>query len=130
MRQMLYTSVASKSLGADDVFQIVQTSARNNAAREVTGFLIYDQGLFVQFIEGPQESLVEMLGVIERDPRHAHVKVVMNRPATARIFPRWRMERLASGKDVVRCLETALQDEPDAQDILSQIETTFVRKAA
>ena len=61
MQQLIYVSYASDDFQSGDVFKIIETSARNNPTRDVTGFLVYAHDTFVQFVEGPAASLDALL---------------------------------------------------------------------
>ncbi len=108
MERILYTSRASTDLPSDDVFRIIETSARNNPSRDVTGFLIFHRGQFLQLVEGERQALDELLGVLKRDIRHRDLTVHFREPAQQRCFPNWRMRRLGSladgGEEILRIL--------------------------
>lgn len=94
MERIVYTSRARTDLASDEVFRIIETSARNNPARDVTGFLIFNQNRFLQLVEGERQALDELLGVLKRDPRHCDLAIHVREPAIKRCFPNWRMRRL------------------------------------
>ena len=108
MERIVYTSRARTDLASDEVFRIIETSARNNPSRDVTGFLIFHRDRFLQLVEGEGEALDELLGVLKRDPRHSELIVHYREPASKRCFPNWRMRRLGStaegGEEVLRLL--------------------------
>ncbi|MBU1252857.1 MAG: BLUF domain-containing protein [Alphaproteobacteria bacterium] len=99
MERIVYTSRARTDLASDEVFRIIETSARNNPARDVTGFLIFNQNRFLQLVEGERQALDELLGVLKRDPRHCDLAIHVREPATKRCFPNWRMRRLGSASE-------------------------------
>lgn len=96
---ILYTSRASTDLPSDEVFRIIEASARNNPARDVTGFLIFHQDRFLQLVEGEGQALDELLDVLKRDARHCDLTFHYREPALKRCFPNWRMRRLGSGAE-------------------------------
>ncbi|MDG5748080.1 BLUF domain-containing protein [Qipengyuania sp. XHP0207] len=104
MQQLLYRSIAADGLGSDAVFEIVETSARNNPAREVTGFLVRSGDVFLQLVEGPTASLDELLAVLAHDPRHHSIEVLVREEINQRSFPRWRMERVGTDQPSVAAL--------------------------
>ena len=104
MQQLLYRSIAADVLGPDAVFEIIETSARNNPARDVTGFLIQSDGVFLQLVEGPAASLDELLEVLARDPRHHSIEILVREDIAQRSFPRWRMERVGTSQASVTAL--------------------------
>lgn len=100
MEQLLYRSRAVDGLVAGEVFRIIEGSARDNPARDLTGFLIYAQDCFIQYLEGPHASLDLLLNELERDRRHHSIEVVYRSRASERFCPGWRMQRIdfAPGK--------------------------------
>lgn len=108
MDRILYTSRARTELPSDEVFRIIETSARNNPARDVTGFLIFHDDRFLQLVEGEGSALDDLLAVLKRDPRHRDLTVHYRKPARERCFPNWRMRRLGSStegiEDILRTL--------------------------
>ena len=99
MERIVYTSRARTDLASDEVFRIIETSARNNPARDVTGFLIFNQNRFLQLVEDERQALDELLGVLKRDPRHCDLAIHVREPAIKRCFPNWRMRRLGSASE-------------------------------
>ena len=108
MDRILYTSRARTDLPSEEVFRIIETSARNNPARDVTGFLIFHNNRFLQLVEGERSALDDLLAVLRRDPRHRDLTVHYRKPARERCFPNWRMRRLGSSaegiEDILRTL--------------------------
>lgn len=90
---LLYTSVAAEGLNSADVFKIVEDSSRRNPVRDITGFLIFDRTRFLQYVEGPQVALDELLETLATDKRHHSVRVLHRSQAEQRLFPRWAMRR-------------------------------------
>lgn len=95
MIQLAYTSSAAESLGSGDVFKIIETSARNNANAQLTGFLIYANSQFFQLIEGPPSAMDDLLRRLKHDPRHHSIEVVHRANVAIRSFPNWSMKRIA-----------------------------------
>lgn len=94
MEQLLYRSYARDGLLADQVFAIIESSARDNPARDLTGFLIYAQDQFIQFLEGPAESIDLLMADRAADRRHRDLEVLCRQPASRRLLPAWRMQRV------------------------------------
>ncbi len=95
MDQLIYRSRAVNGLSSAETFKIIEISARNNPARDITGFLIFGRGEFLQLIEGPDQALDQLLSDLAVDPRHTGIEVLARRPILARSFPNWRMQRLS-----------------------------------
>jgi hypothetical protein len=108
MHQLIYTSEASPALSSEDLFKIIEQSARNNPSADITGFLIYRGRSFFQLVEGPLLALEVLLETLRGDSRHSDITVVSCLPVEQRSFPRWRMKRVGESGDVVAELLEAL----------------------
>lgn len=114
MHQLVYVSKAASHIASADVFRIIEQSARNNPSADITGFLIFRDGQFLQMIEGPLMSLDALLRVLAHDPRHHSIRVLSREPIAARSYPRWRMRRIGTGAEAVAQLEKDLLAESGA----------------
>ena len=115
MHQLIYSSEARPGLSQDDVFRIVVQSARNNPSADLTGFLLFQGGRFLQLVEGPLMSLEVLLTRLAKDDRHHHLTVLSRLPVAQRSFPRWRMRRVGTDLDALEELEEALRGEGEGR---------------
>jgi hypothetical protein len=127
MHQIIYTSIARPGLLQEDVFQIVEQSARNNPSADITGFLLFRKGKFLQLVEGPLMALETLLARLAEDDRHRDLEVVSRLPIAQRSFPRWRMRRVGGDRDALDELEQALTGEGGGLPI-PQAVRDFVRE--
>jgi hypothetical protein len=77
---------------------ILSAVHRNNPPAEVTGALLFNEGLFAQVLEGPVDSVSRIFETIQRDRRHSDVTVLQNIEAEHRDFPDWSMAFTSSSK--------------------------------
>ncbi len=131
MERLIYRSRAGESVGARDVFDIVETSARRNSAREITGFLLYDEDRFLQLIEGPAGKIEELIEDLNRDPRHHSIEILNREAARERLFSDWEMKRLITFADVpaMEAIRANLAGKPEADGIM-EIVTEFLEAPA
>lgn len=122
MRQMVYTSVATSQMDQADVFTIVQTSVSNNMARDVTGFLIYGDGRFLQLIEGADGDLRGLMTTLKGDPRHRDITVLIDEPVTERKFSRWRMQRVTRDGEAMGEIRRTLAGATSGRAALREID--------
>lgn len=108
MHRLIYVSQARLGLSSEELFKIIEQSARNNPSADLTGFLIYRAGQFLQLLEGPLMSLDHLLQTLASDPRHHDLRVLARDPIKERSFPRWRMKRIGENGDSLAELEDAL----------------------
>lgn len=111
MHQLIYTSEARPGLSQVDVFRIVEQSARNNPSSDITGFLLFRGGRFLQLVEGPLMALEMLLARLAQDERHREIQVLSRLPIAQRSFPRWRMRRVGVEIEAEYELVQALQGE-------------------
>ncbi len=92
-----YSSRAAKDFSDDELAELLDVSRRNNARLGLTGVLLYRDGRFLQYLEGPEPVVSERIDIIAADPRHDDFQIRFRQPISARLFPSWSMgfERVA-----------------------------------
>ncbi|MBJ3762978.1 BLUF domain-containing protein [Maribius pontilimi] len=91
MQYLVYRSTALVHPASDACRNIVDTSIRNNARVGLTGFLHAEHGCFVQYLEGPSDSLWQLYDRLGHDPRHTDLVLLGHGNVLARRFGDWRM---------------------------------------
>lgn len=89
-----------------EINRILEVSRENNAARHITGVLLYSQGYFAQILEGKLPQLEPLFETIQADDRHSDVVIIHYHPITKRNFGRWGM-RYAYDPDLIPTSEPA-----------------------
>ncbi len=89
--QVAYVSRAVETFDQARLDRLLRHSRRNNRKLDLTGLLLYENGLFLQVLEGPPNALWRLYKVIEADPSHTEVEKVAERPIREREFGLWRM---------------------------------------
>ena len=94
MHLIFYTS--QSNIAADKVEEsladIVRACQKHNKANGVTGVLFYENGTFIQALEGEEDDVRSTLERVKRDARHSHVNILVDTPVEARSFPDWVMD--------------------------------------
>lgn len=129
MIRITYVSTPTPSVGAEELFQIIEVSSRNNMRDGLTGFLVFARDRFFQLVEGPEAAIDDLLARLARDRRHDALKVLSREPIAARSFPRWQMKRLATGDDLLKTVEAAADDTPISVQLRAAL-TSFANEAA
>lgn len=112
--QIVYCSRASEGLQSSAVDRIIAASHRHNPQRGITGLLVYGSGIFFQWIEGPRDSVEELMALLRRDPRHRDiVTLAETEEVRERLFPDWSME-LVQASDIRDVLVDARDTAHDA----------------
>ncbi|MBB3349433.1 BLUF domain-containing protein [Sphingomonas sp. BK069] len=96
LRCLIYTSRANDH----DLVDIQRVSRANNGIDGISGLLLAKQGVFMQVLEGPPESVATTFERIRRDDRHSHVEVLSDTAETERAFGHWAMAGLPGEDDV------------------------------
>ena len=91
MYELAYCSISAPSVNLDDVNQILETSRTHNEEKGITGCLLYYKDQFAQILEGEKGDILKLFGVIQKDPRHNHVKLIFEGEKDSRDFHTWSM---------------------------------------
>ena len=70
---------------------ILVTSVDNNKRDQITGALICRSDLYLQYLEGPADSINETFNKIQHDDRHVEIRVLKEGIHAERLFPKWAM---------------------------------------
>ena len=100
---LIYVSEACIEFAADSLETLRQEAAPFNAAHAITGLLVYQDGYFMQILEGSQDAVDQLLHKIRADSRHRDLRVIAEGQSRERAFPFWSMEVLdisTSGLDM------------------------------
>ena len=91
VHRIVYASAASQLFSRDDINALLNDSRRRNAARGISGLLLYHDGSLLQVLEGPPETVLPLYETIRRDPRHRQIITLWSGLVEGRAFGRWRM---------------------------------------
>lgn len=92
--QIIYSSQAAEPMTALSLEKILTDARAGNEARNVTGALIYVDGVFLQVIEGDRDVVQGLMASIAKDSRHTQVKVFSEVELSEPTFGSWRMAYL------------------------------------
>ena len=85
--QVVYTSTAAGSFSRAELVELLKGSVQRNARAGITGLLLYQDGTFMQALEGEEAAVIALFAKISRDPRHHHVIPLTHGPVQQRNFP-------------------------------------------
>jgi hypothetical protein len=119
MRQIIYrsTSTANTGRAADDIPGIMRQAVARNGIDGITGLLYTEDDTFLQAIEGPPESVSDLLQRLYDDDRHRALQILVDRPVAQREFGDWTMiyrerrESTDAFDDRMRVLLAGVSDE-------------------
>ncbi len=113
--QLAYCSVLKKPLTAQEAQGLVAHAQQHNAAQRITGMMMMDHGLVVQWLEGEYDTVRALWKRIQQDPRHHCIVELLHRNyQEQRLFPDWSM-RYASRSEMLAIVHNAreLAHKPD-----------------
>jgi hypothetical protein len=88
---LVYVSSATHWLSSAELGRLVRGARERNARLGVTGVLLYSYGNFMQYLEGPAESVGTVYEHIKASPLHAGIIELLREPIEAREFVDWSM---------------------------------------
>jgi len=89
--QIIYSSESATPMQMDDLEDILEQARSSNAARQITGALVYVDGTFLQVLEGEASTVKALMARIVADVRHETVTVLKEAEVAAPTFRDWRM---------------------------------------
>ena len=90
IKHLIYTSQPVKFDDAN-ISNILKSSQRNNSENGITGALIFREDLYLQFLEGPDNKVVEAYEKIKNDGRHKNVLKLKENTTDRKLFTSWAM---------------------------------------
>lgn len=99
LASILYVSKASRPVTTADLVRILVGARRRNLIEDVTGVLLYADGSFMQYLEGPPAGLSRVYHVIKADPLHFGLVDLLRQPVAHREFGEWSMACHIVGAD-------------------------------
>ena len=104
-----YCSHAQSPVEQADIDLILKASQRNNQRDDITGLLTYSGEVFVQFLEGPPDSIQRLMDRLQDDSRHRDIIILSEGSDHERIFSDWNME-LVTRQEAHQVLRDALSE--------------------
>ena len=92
---LVYTSTASRPLSKSDLERILTNARARNLEEQVTGLLLFTQGKFMQYLEGPQSGVLKIFEIIKQSRLHEQIAEVSRQNLAVREYGDWSMAFLA-----------------------------------
>lgn len=86
LSSVLYESRAIAPLSDTHLQQLIHSSQARNRQEGITGLLVYDQGRFLQWLEGPPEGVGRVWQSILHDRRHTDIALLGKSTTPVRFF--------------------------------------------
>jgi hypothetical protein len=94
---ILYVSAATQLLSAAQMQRLLDSARARNVQQGVTGVLLYSDGNFMQYLEGPNVGLSKIYKVISNSSQHHGMIELLREPLPAREFAEFPMAFRAVG---------------------------------
>jgi len=108
MFYLLYVSRETHKMTSKELREILAVARERNGQLGISGLLLYKNGRFMQFLEGPEDAVRSLMNKVSVDQRHQDVMVLQEDIAESRQFPTWGM--------AFNCMDDPLLD-PEIQSI-------------
>ncbi len=126
---LVYRSWAKRPLSEDELFRLAFEAQERNKREAITGVMVYDNGRFFQWLEGPSENVTRVMDSIRRDSRHTGIEILTQKTAVERAFESWSMKlatrNAGTGRDAddrlvppAEIVDRLLHHPGDASDVM------------
>jgi Sensors of blue-light using FAD len=119
-----YVSTADTPLAVPELERLHQQAMARNGRHGVTGVLLYNDGNFMQYIEGPAAEVDRLYQSIRADVRHRALIELLNEPVAHRSFAQWHMGLAQATDSDVLALSTASWEQVRAATATGQANST------
>lgn len=89
--QIIYTSNATTCFSQKQLVNLLAKARKNNHSLNISGMLVYDDGFFIQVLEGPENDVDALFTCIEKDPKHCNVRLLLRQQLTEKEYDEWSM---------------------------------------
>lgn len=120
LHTLLYVSYSTLYMPDDEkvVQDILVHARRRNAQLGLTGALVFTHQRFAQYLEGPEESIAELMASIRRDSRHRDIFLIESGQSDRRRFAIWDMAYAGPSDLIAAHVDNLVAGELDSNDPL------------
>jgi Sensors of blue-light using FAD len=105
--QIAYCSIATRGLRAASMDDLITRSQHNNTRHGITGMIMRDGDLIIQWFEGSPDAVDRLWGMIQKDERHhCIVQLIHRQGVPQRLFANWSLQT-ASRNEMVAIIRQA-----------------------
>ncbi|MBB6459306.1 BLUF domain-containing protein [Flammeovirga kamogawensis] len=87
----IYSSKSEMSFDSKALHQLQALAQKENKKHNITGYLTYKNDHFIQYIEGPESAIEQLITNLKKDNRHQIVKSYALPIKGNRVFKSWNM---------------------------------------
>lgn len=89
--QLCYASTATCEFKREDLLALLTQARQYNTEHSITGLLLFQDGHFVQVLEGETEPVRALYTHICKDKRHEHIALLFEEFVSQPQYPDWSM---------------------------------------
>lgn len=89
--QLCYASTATRDFTRNDLLELLTAARAHNAEQGITGLLLYQDGHFLQVLEGEMEKVRALFKHICEDDRHTQIALLFEELVSQPQYPDWSM---------------------------------------
>lgn len=110
---------------------ILETAWRHNGEMGVTGYLLRTRTQYFQYLEGADDVLDDLVGMIRQDPRHIELQILSDNTLSQRRFGNWGMGyHLVSGENRDELDDSGAEGDAFAARVIAYMEQLAQRQEA
>jgi len=88
---IVYVSTSTHDLSELELDDLLKGIRAKNKRNDITGLLLYNDGMFIQVIEGEIKRIIDLFDLVKSDSRHKNIVQILKEPIQKRSFPDWSM---------------------------------------
>lgn len=96
---LVYVSDTSKDLKTADIQQVFDHTSDWNINHDISGFLVYKGGNFIQLLEGNEKLIKSLFKRISKDKRHVNVTIILEEKISQHSFDGYKSGFFTSQSD-------------------------------
>jgi len=89
--RIIYASTATSPMNLADLLDLLEAARGKNLPLGITGMLVYEDGSFLQLLEGKSDAVRALFARVQADRRHTAVTKLVEEPIEAPTFADWSM---------------------------------------
>lgn len=120
---LIYVSSAKKLMTQEELKELLDFACEQNDIHGITGLLLYENGNFMQMIEGDKSEVLALFDNIKADERHHDIYVVTKGESESRQFKGWSM-----GFKQINSISDGLSFEQYVKRQVSGVEAERIRR--
>lgn len=86
LKTICYVSSAKQNLSIIDQQFIFDQTLKKNTSLDISGVLVFNEGNFMQIIEGENDKISILYDKIKEDSRHHNIIEIINNPVKEKLF--------------------------------------------